>query len=30
MTENLLHVSIYYNSLNTRYVMREKVYEVRS
>ena len=29
MTDNLLHVSIYYNSLNTRYVVREKVYGVR-
>ena len=28
MSENLLHISVYYDSFNTRYVMNQKVYEV--
>ena len=30
MTENLLHISVYYDSFNTRYVMKQKVYEVKN
>ena len=30
MSENLLHISVYYDSFNTRYLMKQKVYEVKN
>ena len=29
LSENLMHVSVYFDSFNTRYITNQKVYEVR-
>ena len=29
LSENLMHVSVYFDSFNTRYIINQKVYEVR-